>query len=62
MDLTMLPSKKTVGQWSSGLLVIAQGNSVIELTPDQAKELYSFIGSSMVPAVVPEGKRQDLGN
>ncbi len=62
MDLNMLPSKKTVGQWSNGLLVIAQGNSVIELTPDQAVELYRFIGATTVPAVVLEGERQDLGN
>lgn len=61
MDLTMLPSKKTVGQWANGLLVIAQGNSVIELTTDQAIELYRFIGSTTVPAVVLEGERQDLG-
>lgn len=62
VDLTLLPSKKTVGQWANGLLVIAQGNSVIELTPGQAIELYRFIGTTTVPAVVIEGDRQDLGN
>lgn len=61
MDLTILPSKKTVAQWESRLLVIAQGNSVIELTPDQATQLYKFIGTTMKHAVVLEGERQDLG-
>lgn len=61
MDLTMLPSKKAVAQWESGLLVIAQGNSVIELTPDQVTHLYKFIGTTMKHAVVLEGERQDLG-
>lgn len=62
MELTMLPSKKTRVEWSSGLLVLAQGNSVIELTPDQATELYKFIGTTLAQAVVLEGERQDLGN
>lgn len=61
MDLTLLPTKKTVANWAHGLLAIAQGNSVIELTPDQAIELYRFIGSTTVPAVVLEGERKDLG-
>lgn len=61
MDLTMLPSKKTIANWSQGLLMIDQGNSVIELTPDQAVELYRFIGVTTIPAVVLEGERKDLG-
>jgi hypothetical protein len=61
MDLTLLPSKKTVAEWSDGLLAIAQGNSVIELTPDQATQIYKFIGTTMTQAVVLEGERQDLG-
>lgn len=61
MDLTLLPSKKTVSQWENGMLVIAQGNSVIELTPDQVTQLYKFIGTTMKHAVVLEGERQDLG-
>lgn len=61
MDLTMLPSKKTVAEWSGALLVIAQGNSVIELTPDQAAEIYRFIGKTLTRAVVLAGERQDLG-
>lgn len=62
MDLTILPSKKTVARWENGMLVIAQGNSVVELAPDQAAKLYKFIGTTMSPAVVIEGERQDLGN
>lgn len=61
MDLTMLPSKKTVAEWEGALLVIAQGNSVIEITPDQAAELYLFIGRTVTRAVVMAGERQDLG-
>lgn len=61
MDLTMLPSKKTVAEWEGKLLMIAQGNSVIELTPDQAAELYRFIGATLTRAVVLAGERQDLG-
>lgn len=62
MDLTLIPSKKTIIQWSDCLLAIAQGNSVIELTPDQATQLYKFIGTTMKHAIVLEGARQDLGN
>lgn len=62
MDLTLLPSKKTVANWSQGLLMIAQGNSVLELTPEQAVALYRFIGLTTIPATVLEGERQDLGN
>lgn len=61
MDLTMLPSKKTIARWESGMLVIAQGNWIVELTPDQATKLYKFIGTTMKHAVVLEGERQDLG-
>jgi hypothetical protein len=61
MDLTLLPSKKTVAKWELGVLVIAQGNSVIELTPEQAAAVYKFIGTTMKHAVVLEGERQDLG-
>lgn len=61
MDLTMLPSKKTRAEWSSDLLVIAQGNSVIELTPGQATELYKFIGTTLSPAVYLQGEPKDLG-
>lgn len=62
MDLTLLPSKKTVAKWELGVLVVAQGNSVIELTPEQAVEVYKFIGTTMKHAIVLEGARQDLGN
>lgn len=62
MDLTMLPSKKTIAKWENGMLVIAQGNWVVELIPDQATQLYKFIGTTMKHAVVLEGERQDLGN
>lgn len=62
MYLTILPSKKTVARWENGMLVIAQGNWVVELTPDQATQLYRFIGTSMKHAIVLEGERQDLGN
>lgn len=61
MDLTLLPSKRTVANWSQGLLLIAQGNSVIELTPDQAVELCRFVGVTMIPSVVIESERKDLG-
>jgi hypothetical protein len=61
MDLTLLPTKKTIARWDAGLLAIAQGNSVVELTPDQAVELYKFIGQTMIPAAVISGERQDLG-
>lgn len=61
MDLTLLPSKKTVAEWYGALLMVAQGNSVIELTPDQAAELYRFIGTTLTRAVVLSGERQDLG-
>lgn len=61
MDLTMLPSKKTVARWESGMLVIAQGNWVVELTPEQATKLYKFIGTTLVQAVVLDGERQDMG-
>jgi len=62
MDLTLFPSKKTVARWENGMLVIAQGNWVVELTPDQATRLYTFIGTTMKHAVVLEGELQDLGN
>lgn len=62
MTLTMLPSKKTRAEWSSGLLLIAQGNSVIELTPDQAKKLAIFICETVVQAPIEDGKNQDMGN
>lgn len=61
MDLTMLPSKKTLAKWENGMLVIAQGNWVVELTPEQATRLYKFIGTTLVQAVVLEGERKDLG-
>lgn len=61
MDLTMLPSKKTIARWENGMLVIAQDNWVFELTPEQATRLYKFIGTTLVQAVVLEGERQDLG-
>lgn len=61
MDLTMLPSKKTRAQWSSDLLLIAQGNSVIELTPDQAAKLLDFIQLTLKPASMLRHDAQDLG-
>lgn len=61
MDLTLLPSKKTVARWENGMLVIAQGNWVVELTTEQATRLYKFIGTTLVQAIVLEGERQDLG-
>lgn len=61
MDLTILPSKKTVARWENGMLVIAQGNCVVELAPDQATQLYKFIDTTLAQAVVLEGERQDLG-
>ncbi len=61
MDLTLLPSKKTVAQWEGKMLVIAQANSVIEITPDQAAELHRFIGRTLTRAVVLADERQDLG-
>ncbi len=61
MDLTMLPSKKTRAEWSCGLLLIAQGNSVIEITPDQAAALSAFILKTSRPAKVADGHGKDLG-
>lgn len=61
MDLTILPSKKTVAQWESRLLVIAQGNAVIELTPDQATELLDFIQLTLKPASFFRHDKKDLG-
>lgn len=62
MDLTILPTKKTVARWEHGLLVIAQGNAVIELTPDQAEVVLKFIEDNLAPSIVNEGASQDLGN
>lgn len=61
MDLTMLPSKKTVARFESRMLVIAQGNSVIELTLDQATELVLFIEDSLSPAITIGDATKDLG-
>lgn len=60
MDLTLLPSKKTVAKWESGLLVIAQGNSVVELTPEQAIAMQVFISETVVPRMISD-ERKDLG-
>ena len=60
MDLTLLPSKKTVAKWESGLLVIAQGNSVVELTPEQAIAMQVFISETVVPRMISDD-RKDLG-
>lgn len=62
MDLTMLPSKKTVIRCELGLLVIAQGNSVIELTSEQAAELYKFVGKNVKRVAMLESSSKDLGN
>ena len=59
MDLTLLPSKKTVAKWESGLLVIAQGNSVVELTPEQAIAMQVFISETVVPRMISD-ERKDL--
>lgn len=61
MDLTMLPSKKTVAKWEGKQLMIAQGNSVIELTPGQAAELRDFIQLTIKPASFFRDSKQDLG-
>lgn len=61
MDLTMLPSKKTVAKWEGKHLMIAQGNSVIELTPGQAAELIDFIHLTSKPASFFRDSKQDLG-
>jgi hypothetical protein len=61
MDLTMLPSKKTVAKWECKMLMIAQGNSVIELTPDQADELLEFIQLTRKPSSLFRDSKQDLG-
>jgi len=60
-SLTLLPSKKTRAEWCLDLLMIAQGNSVIELTPQQAAELYKFIGTTLSPAIYLQGDPKDLG-
>lgn len=60
MDLTLLPSKKTVAKWESGLLVIAQGNSVVDLTPEQAIAMQVFISETVVPRMISD-ERKDLG-
>lgn len=60
MDLTLLPSKKTVAKWESGLLVIAQGNSVVELTPEQAIAMQVFISETVSPRMISD-ERKDLG-
>lgn len=60
MDLTLLQSKKTVAKWESGLLVIAQGNSVVELTPEQAIAMQVFISETVVPRMISD-ERKDLG-
>jgi len=61
MDLTMLPSKKTIAKFESRMLVIAQGNSVIELTLDQAEELVRFVEDNLAPSVTTGDQLQDLG-
>ena len=61
MDLTMLPSKKTVAKWEGEHLMIAQGNYVIELTPGQAAELLDFIQLTSKPASFFRYLKQDLG-
>ena len=61
MDLTMNPSKKTVAKWEGKHLMIAQGNSVIELTPGQAAELLSFIQLTRIPTSLFRDSKQDLG-
>lgn len=60
MDLTLLPSKKTVAKWESGLLVIAQGNSVVELTPEQAIAMQVFISETVAPRMISD-ERKDHG-
>lgn len=60
MDLTLLPSKKTVAKWESGLLVIAQGNSVVELTPEKAIAMQVFISETVAPRMISD-ERKDLG-
>lgn len=62
MELTMLPSKKTRAEWSEGLLMIAQGNCVIELTPDQAHELVDFVKTTSGHSTALDGEKRDMGN
>lgn len=62
MDLTMLPSKKTIAKWESEMFVIAQGNSVIDLTTDQAARLQDFIQLTLKPAAFFRDSQEDLGN
>ena len=61
MDLTLLPSKKTIAKFESRMLVIAQGNSVIELTLDQAEQLVRFVDDNLAPSVTTGDQTQDLG-
>lgn len=62
MDLTLLPSKKTLIRYELGVLVIAQGNSVIELTPEQAGEVCKFIIKNVKRPTMLSVAPQDLGN
>lgn len=62
MDLTMLPSKKTVVKWEGDHLMIAQGNYVTELTPGQASKLRDFIQATSRPASFFRDSKQDLGD
>ena len=62
MDLKMLPSKKTVAKWEGKNLMIAQGNSVIQLTAGQADELLDFIKFTINPASLLRGCKNDLGD
>lgn len=61
MDLIMHPSKKTLAKWEGNLLMIAQGNSVIELTPGQAAELLEFIQATRKPVSFFRDSKQYLG-
>lgn len=60
MNLTLHPTKKTVAQWESGKLLIAQGNSVIDLNRDQAHELLKFLNATYTPAFFDDGAREEL--
>ena len=62
MDLTMVPSKKTVAKWEGRHLMIAQGNSVIQLTASQADELLGFIKLTINPASLLRKTKNYLGD
>lgn len=62
MDLTMVPSKKTVAKWEGKHLMTAQGNSVIQLTASQADELLDFIKFTINTASLLRKTKNYLGD